>query len=96
METVYRIIQTITKYKHNFVYSDEQYTTYINLDDFKSRKDALHFLDNKCKEFESKNNGDIKYTKLKQYTWKHQTIYDMYHSGDYSIYNFSIIKLYLY
>jgi len=98
MKTIYRIIQTCTKYKHNLVYSDVQHNTYIDLGGFKSHKDALDFLKNKCKEFENKNNSifyrDVKYTKLKQYTWKYQTIYDMYHSGDYSIYNFSIIKLY--
>jgi len=99
MKTTYRIIQTITTYKHNLVYPDERYNRYIGLGDFKSHKDALYFLNNKCKEFENKNNGekyeDINYTKLKRYTWKRQTVYDMYHSGDYSIYNFSIIKLYL-
>ena len=101
MKTIYRVIETITKYKHNMVYPDQTYTDYFTLEDFKSNKAALQYLDDKYEGFEKKNNAstyqyeEAKYTKLKKHTWKYQTIYDMYHSHDYQILNFSIIKIYI-
>ena len=101
MKTIYRVIETDTKYERNLVYPDNIYTHYYTLEDFKSNKAALQYLGDKYKEFEKKNNScthqyeEAKYTKLKTHTWKYQTIYDIYHSGNYTIMNFSIIKLYL-
>jgi len=101
MKTIYRVIEIVTKYKHNMCYPDEVYNSQYDLKDCKSQKSALKFLKDKYEEFEKKNNAttyqyeEARYTKLKEHTWKYQTIYDMYHSDDYQILNFSIIKIYL-
>ena len=101
MKTIYRVIEIVTKYKHNICYPDEVYNDQYDLEDFKSEKSALKFLDKKYKEFESKNNAttyqyeEARYTQLKEHVWKYQTVYDMYHSHDYQIWNFVIVKLYI-
>ena len=101
MKTIYRVIEIITKYKHNMVYPDEIFSNCIDLEDFKSQKSALKFLKDKYEKFENQNNAtthvgeETRYTKLKEHTWKYQTVYDMYHSDDYQILNFVIVKLYI-
>jgi hypothetical protein len=101
MKTIYRVIEIVTKYKHNMCYPDEVYNEQYDLEDFKSQKSALKFLENKYKKFEKQNNApthvgeEARYTKLKEHTWKYQTVYDMYHSDDYQILNFVIVKLYI-
>ena len=101
MKTIYRVIEILTEYKHNMCYPDQVYTNNYNLEDFKSQKSALKFLEDKYEKFEKQNNAtthvgeEARYTKLRKHTWKYQTVYDMYHSHNYQILNFSIIKIYI-
>lgn len=101
MKTIYRVIEIVTTYKHNMCYPDKVYNNSYTLEDFKSQKSAEKYLTVKYETFIAKNDActyqykEARYTQLKKHTWKYQTIYDMYHSGDYEILNFSIIKIYI-